>query len=51
MSSLVEIGPVIWEKKNKMSKVYNNNNDKNNNDGQSTNFEQKSSLELSTQVS
>ena len=45
VSSLVEIGPVVWEKKNKMSKVYNNNNDKNNSDGQKTNFDQKSSLE------
>ena len=50
VSSLVEIGLVVWEKKNKMSKVY-NNNDKNNNDGQRTNFDQKSSLELSAQVS
>ena len=40
--SLVEIGPVVLEKKKKMGKVY---NDDNINDGQRTNFDQKSSLE------
>ena len=58
MPSLVEIGPVVLEKKMKMWKVYddndNNNNDNDNNDdndGQRTNFDQKSSLEPSAQVS
>ena len=58
--SLVEIGPVVLEKKMKMWKVYddnynNNDNDYNDdndhNDGQRTNFDQKSSLEPSAQVS
>ena len=47
MPSLVEIGPVVLEKKTKMWKVYDNddyNDDKNNDDGQRTNFDQKSSL-------
>ena len=50
---LVEIGPVVLEKKMKMLKVYDNdNNDNNDNDdGQRTNFDQKSSLEPSAQVS
>ena len=38
--SLIEIGPVVLEKKTTMWKVYNNNN----NNGQ--NYDQKSSLEL-----
>ena len=46
--SLVEIGPVVLEKKMNMWKVYDNNdNDKYT---QETNFDQKSSLEPSTQV-
>ena len=50
--SLVEIGPVGLEKKMKMLKVYgNDNNDDKNNDGQRANFDQKSSLEPSAQVS
>ena len=53
--SLVEIDPVVLEKKMKMWKVYdNNNNDANNDDnddGQQTNFDQKSSLEPLAQVS
>ena len=61
--SLVEIGPVVLEKKMKMWKVYDNNNDANddnndanednndNDDWQRTNFDQKSSLEPSAQVS
>ena len=44
-ASLVEIGPVALEKK--MWKVYDDNDD----DGQRTNFDQKSSLEPSAQVS
>ena len=61
MPSLVEIGSVdmVLEKKMKMWKVYddndNNDNDYNDdnddNDGQRTNFDQKSSLEPSAQVS
>ena len=47
--SLVEIGPVVLEKKLKMWKVYDNNDD--NDDGQRTNFYQKSSLESMAQVS
>ena len=47
MPSLVEIGPLVLEKKMKMWKVYDYNDD----DGQRTNFDQKSSLEPSTQVS
>ena len=43
-------GPVVLEKKMKMWKVYDNNND-NNNEGHWTNFDQKSSLEPSAQVS
>ena len=50
--SFVEIGPVVLEKKMKMWKVYDNdNNDNDNDDGQRTNFDQKSSLEPSAQVS
>ena len=48
----VEIGPVVLKKMMKMWKVYedNDNNDYNNdNDGQGTNFDEKSSLEPSTQ--
>ena len=53
--SLVEIGPVVLEKKIKMWKVYDNanNNDDNandNNDWQQTNFDQKNSLEPLAQV-
>ena len=52
MPSLIEIGPVVLEKKMKMWKVYeDNDNDDNANDGQRTNFDQKSSLEPSAQVS
>ena len=55
--SLVEIGPVVLEKKMKMWKVYDDdddnddNADNDDNDGQRTNFDQKSSLEPSAQVS
>ena len=49
MPSLVEIGPVVLEKKMEMWKVYDNAND--DNDGQRTNFDQKSSLEPLAQVS
>ena len=42
MPSLVEIGPLVLEKKMKMWKVYDDNDD---NDGQRTNFDQKSSVE------
>ena len=53
--TLVEIGPVVLEKKTKMWKVYDNANDNANaydvNDWQRTNFDQKSSLEPSAQVS
>ena len=53
--SLIEIGPVVLEKKMKMWKVYDNddndNDDNDDNDGQRTNFDQKSSLEPSAQVS
>ena len=49
MPSFVEIGPVVLEKKMKMLKVY--DNDDNDNDRQWTNFDQKSSLEPSAQVS
>ena len=53
--SLVEISPVVLEKM-KMWKVYDNDNkendnDNNNDDGQQTNFDQKSTLEPSAQVS
>ena len=41
MPNLVEIGPVVLEKKMKMFKVYN----KDNYNGQSTNCDQKNSLE------
>ena len=58
MPSLVEIDQMVLEKKIKMLKVYNNNNDANydddgddNVDGQRTYFDQKSSLEPSAQVS
>ena len=44
MPSLVEIGPVVLEEKMKMLQVYDN-------DGQRKNFDQKSSLEPSAQVS
>ena len=50
MPSLVEIGPMVLEKKIKMFKVYHNNSD-DNDDGQRTNFDQKSSLEPLAQVS
>ena len=45
MLSLVEIGPVVLEKKMKVWKVYDNanNEDDDNDDGQRTNFDQKSS--------
>ena len=45
MAGLVEIGPVVLEKKMKI-KVYDNNDD-----GQRTNFDQKSSLEPSAHMS
>ena len=54
MPSLGKIGLVVLEKKIKMGKVYDNkNNDENDgdNDGQRTNFDEKSSLEPSAQVS
>ena len=52
MPSLVEIGPLVLEKKMKMWKVYDDDDDDNDdNDGQGTNFDQKSSLEPSAQVS
>ena len=58
MPSLVEISPVVLEKNMKRWKVYDNNNDDNNDDdnddnadGQLTNFDQKTSLEPSAQVS
>ena len=45
--SLVEIGPVVLEKKIHMWKVYDNDNDGNDDDdGQRTNFDQKCSLRL-----
>ena len=50
MPSLVEIGPVVLEKKMKISKVNDDDND-DNDDGQRTNIDQKSSLEPSAQVS
>ena len=45
--SLAEIGPVVLEKKMKMCKVYDNDDE----DGQRTNFAKKNSLEPSAQVS
>ena len=58
MPNLVEIGPVVLEKKIKMWKVYDNNannddedNNDDNDDRQRTNFDQKSSLEPSAQMS
>ena len=48
--SLVEIGSLVLEKKPKKWKVYNDTNN-NDDDGQRTNFDQKSSLELSAQLS
>ena len=50
MPSLVEIDPVILEKKMKMCYIYDNANN-NDNDGQRTNFDQKSSVEALAQVS
>ena len=52
-TSLVEIGQVVLEKKMEMWKVYDNanDNDDNENDGQRTNFDQKSSLEPSAEMS
>ena len=54
MLSLVEIGPVVLEKKTKIRQVYNNDGDKNHdndndNDGQI--FYKKSSLDHLAQVS
>ena len=49
--SLVEIGPVVLEKKMKMWKFYDNDNDANDDDGQGTNLDLKSSPESSAQVS
>ena len=46
--SLVEIDPVVQEKNMKLWKVYANAND---DDGQRTNFDQKTLLEPSAQVS
>ena len=43
MPSLVEIGRVILEKKMKLRKVYDNDDD-DNDDGQRTNFDQKSGM-------
>ena len=60
MPSLIEIGPVVLEKKMKMWKVYDNNvngnandidNDDDTDDGQRTNCDQKGSVESSAQVS
>ena len=47
------IGPVVLEKKMKMLKAYDNNNDNNDkyDDGQQTKFDQRSSLEPSAHVS
>lgn len=42
MPSLVKIGPLVLEKKMKISKVYEDNNN-GDNDSQWTNFDQKSS--------
>ena len=52
MPSLVEIGSVVLEKKMKMSKVYDNNDDNDNDDdaGPWTKLVQKSSLEPWAQV-
>ena len=47
--SLVEIGPLVLKKTMKKRKVY--NNDHTSNDGQQTNFDGKSSLEPSAQMS
>ena len=44
--SLVEIGPVVLEKKMKLWKVYDNDND-----GERTHFDQKSLLKPSAQIS
>ena len=43
---LVEIGPVVLEKKIQMGNVY-ENDDTNGDDGQRTNFDQKNSLKSS----
>ena len=56
VSSLVEIGPVVLEKKTKMCKVYDDiddddNDDDDDDDRQRTNSDKKSSLETSAQVS
>ena len=48
--SLVEIGPVVLEKKTEMWKIYADHHN-NNNDGQLSNFDQRDSLEPSAQVS
>ena len=49
---MVEIGSVVLEKKMKMRKDYDNddNNDMNNDDGQRKHFDQKSSLEFMAQI-
>ena len=49
--SLVEIGSVVLEKKMKMWKVYDNEDNNDDDDGQRTNFDQKSSLQSSAQGS
>lgn len=49
LPSLVKIGPVVLEKKTKMWKVY-NDDDNNDIDRQRTNLDQKSSLEPSAKV-
>ena len=46
MAGLVGVGPVVLEKKMKIWTVYDNDNDDEDNDGQRTNFDQKSSLEM-----
>ena len=51
MPSLVEIGPVVLEKKMTILKVYDNDANDDDNDGQRTNVDQKSSLEPSAQES
>ena len=49
--SLVEIGPVVLEKKMKMWKVYDDDNKNNDNNGKQIKCDQKSSLEPLAKVS
>ena len=51
MPSLLEIGPVVLDKKKTVWKVHDEHTNDDNEAGQRTNFNQQSSLEHSAQVS